>query len=645
MFNKLGKKVRSFVGPRWAMPIRYFFILSLLVAIAVPAVAYAAPTPADPMYVSFDGSGTIGGVTFADDDILKFDGTTWSMHFDGSDLGMLAGVDITAFAFLDDDTALFAFDEASPLGGVGGVTYTTNDIVRFDATSWGTVTSGTLSLFMTGSTVGLDVPADSIDALSILPDGSLLISTTGNPVVPGVSAADEDILKFTPTNQGNYTSGTWSLYFDASDVGLDGATEDIAALDVAGNVFHLATEGTFDVTTVSGTNQDIFTCTATATGTNTACTYDPALYFDGDSTVLLTVQLDAFSLERAAVDPSLTSFTRQSPATSPTNADSLVFRATFNEAVMNVDAADFAVTGTTATVTNVATISASVYDVTVSGGNLANLNGVVGLNLSGSQNISDLDANLLPTSEPSIDQTYTVQNSVVSSGPDTTGVFRPSNGLLYLKHQNTTGFADVEINYGIGGDYPVVGDWDGNGTVTIGVYRNGQFFLRNANTIGFADIVFPFGAPGDQPVAGDWDGDGITTIGVYRNGTFFLRNSNSAGTPDAIFGLGIPGDVGIAGDWNGDGMDTTGVFRPSNGALYLKNQNTTGFADIQINYGIGGDKPVTGDWNDDGIDTIGVYRDGQFYLRNTNDIGFADIVFALGIPGDHPIAGNWDGLP
>jgi hypothetical protein len=230
-------------------------------------------------------------------------------------------------------------------------------------------------------------------------------------------------------------------------------------------------------------------------------------------------------------------------------------------------------------------------------------------------------------------------------GPDTTGVFRPSNGLLYLKNKNETGFADIGINYGIPGDYPVVGDWDGDGDTTIGVYRNGSFYLRNSNTIGVADVVFPFGAPGDQPVAGDWNGDGVDTIGVYRNGTFFLRNSNGPGAPDFVFVLGNPGDVAIAGDWNGNGVDTAGVFRPSNGALYLKNTNATGFADIQINYGIPGDKPVTGDWNNDGTDTIGIYRNGTFYLRNTNTVGFADIVFALGNPGDHPIAGNWDGKP
>ena len=229
----------------------------------------------------------------------------------------------------------------------------------------------------------------------------------------------------------------------------------------------------------------------------------------------------------------------------------------------------------------------------------------------------------------------------------TVGVFRPSNGLIYLKNSNTSGFADVAINYGMGGDYPIAGDWDGDGVDTIGVYRSGGFYLRNSNTVGIADINFAFGTPGDQPIAGDWNHDGVDTVGIYRSSTFtfYLRNSNSAGAPDMIFSLGIPGDVGIAGDWDGDGFDTTGVFRPSNGVIFLKNTNQTGYADIAINYGIGGDKPITGDWNNDGIDTIGVLRGNVFYLRNSNTVGYADMYFALGIPGDMPIAGNWDGIP
>ena len=226
----------------------------------------------------------------------------------------------------------------------------------------------------------------------------------------------------------------------------------------------------------------------------------------------------------------------------------------------------------------------------------------------------------------------------------TTGVFRPSNGLIYLKSTNATGYADRLLVFGIPGDLPVTGDWDGDGVDTIGVYRNGVFYLRNFNTTGYADLTFAFGQSGDLPVAGDWDGDGVDTVGLYRNGQFMLRNSNSTGAPDMTFALGITGDEPIGGDWDGDGDDSTGVFRPSNGLIYLKNENTTGYADIDIVFGLPGDKPAAGDWDGDSIDTIGVYRNGLFLLRNTNTTGYADAQFALGVSGDLPICGRWGPL-
>ena len=244
-------------------------------------------------------------------------------------------------------------------------------------------------------------------------------------------------------------------------------------------------------------------------------------------------------------------------------------------------------------------------------------------------------------------QNYTAAVCPTCADKDTVGVFRPTNGALYLRNSNTTGFADVAINYGLAGDYPVVGDWDGDGDDTIGVYRNGVFYLRNSNSVGFANITVAFGSPGDQPIAGDWNNDGFDTIGVFQSstGTFLLRNTNTPGTPDLSFVLGNPGDVGIAGDWNGDGMDTTGVFRPSNGMIFLKNTNASGFANIALNYGLPGDQPVVGDWDNNGTTTIGIYRNARFYLRNSNTNGFANIQLDLGNIGDMPIAGNWDAKP
>src|SRR6185503_10241562 len=103
---------------------------------------------------------------------------------------------------------------------VNGITATPQDILRFDATSLGSNTAGTFSLYFDGSDVNFEDPTnEKIDSLSLLPDGRLLVSSTGNPVVPGViSAKDEDVLAFTPATIGDTTSGTWAMYFDGSDV-------------------------------------------------------------------------------------------------------------------------------------------------------------------------------------------------------------------------------------------------------------------------------------------------------------------------------------------------------------------------------------------------------------------------------------------
>ena len=159
------------------------------------------------------------------------------------------------------------------------------------------------------------------------------------------------------------------------------------------------------------------------------------------------------------VPPELSSFTRQTPPSSPTNADSLVFRATFSEAVQNVNAGDFDVSGTTATITNVATVNASTYDITVSGGDLAGLNGVVGIDLAAGQDITDTTSNALPAGEPTTDQTYVVDNTapVLSS-------FARSNPATSPTDADTLVFR-VTFNEAV--NNVDTGDFDVTGTTAI----------------------------------------------------------------------------------------------------------------------------------------------------------------------------------
>lgn len=119
--------------------------------------------------------------------------------------------------------------------------------------------------------------------------------------------------------------------------------------------------------------------------------------------------------EITQLDPSgpiFTSITRQDPATAVTGADSLVFQATFNKAVKNIDASDFMVDGSTATVNDVSAVNDLVYNITVSGGDLADYNGTVGLNLSTIQDITDLADNALSAGEPATDEIYTLDNTL-----------------------------------------------------------------------------------------------------------------------------------------------------------------------------------------------------------------------------------------
>jgi serine protease len=195
--------------------------------------------------------------------------------------------------------------------------------------------------------------------------------------------------------------------------------------------------------------------------------------------------------------------------------------------------------------------------------------------------------------------------------------------------------------FGNPGDYGFMGDWDCDGIDTPGLYRrsDGYVYLRNSNSQGIADVSFFFGNPGDLPLAGDFDGDGCDTVSIYRpgEGQFYIINhlgsaDTGLGAAEFSYYYGNPGDAPFMGDWDGDGIDTPGLRRDSNGFVYLRHSNTQGNADLEYFYGDSGDLVFTGDWDADGDDTLGLYRpgNGTIYLRNTNTTGIADSSYGVG---------------
>ena len=327
------------------------------------------------------------------------------------------------------------------------------------------IQSGTASATYTIATT-----ADSIDEA----DGAVRVTvkadpayTLDGPVTDTVSVSDDDEA---------------ALVFAQAADPLEVSEGGSAAYTVA-----LATQptGTVTVTLTQPTNTDVTVDTDTVTSNNqTTLSFTTANWnapqtvtvaaaqdvdAAGDSADILhsasgggyasvtgTVSVTVTDDDEAPTDttaPTVTSIARQVPLTSPTNANSLTWRVTFDEAVVNVDAGDFEITGTTATLAVAQGSDATIWDVTASGGDLENLNGMVTLGFASDQNITDRAGNGLDTTAtPSPnDNSYEVDNTAprvaVSGVPAaSTAAF----DVTFTFDETVTGFDVGDITVGNG---------------------------------------------------------------------------------------------------------------------------------------------------------------------------------------------------
>jgi hypothetical protein len=200
---------------------------------------------------------------FADEDILgyDFDTDTWAYLFDGSDVGVTTN--LTGFVFDPFGCILMSFNgNEKKLSGIAA-TVKPNDVVRFCPTMLGTTTAGTFTWYLDGSDVGLTTKGEIIDALELLPDGRLLISTKGNFSVPATGGGNltgmkVDVIVFDFVTYGENSAGTWQMYLDGSNIpGM--SKENLIGLYVNpfNNDIHVSFYNDFTVDGLSGTNNDI----------------------------------------------------------------------------------------------------------------------------------------------------------------------------------------------------------------------------------------------------------------------------------------------------------------------------------------------------------------------------------------------------
>ena len=234
--------------------------------------------------------------------------------------------------------------------------------------------------------------------------------------------------------------------------------------------------------------------------------------------------------------------------------------------------------------------------------------------------------------------------SGTSTGGFAAGAWRVSNANA--EQLSTSARVFASYRWGRAGDQPVVGDWDGDGTQTVGVVRpsaardSNHLLLRNSDG---SVLDFWYGHHGDRLVVGDWDANGTRTPAAVRAGVWSIRNTNSTGPADTTVTFGGAGDNYLAGDWDGDGDFTPGVQRK--GTFWLRNTDGSGPSEIRVRFGRPTDAGFAGDWNGNGTWTPGILRAGtRWYLKDSFTGGATKLAFKKQTPG-RAVAGDWDNRP
>lgn len=219
-----------------------------------------------------------------------------------------------------------------------------------------------------------------------------------------------------------------------------------------------------------------------------------------------------------------------------------------------------------------------------------------------------------------------------------TGYGDPDRAYFFIFQSSDNTFRQEQFGR-LGDDPSVVGDWDGDGRADPAVYRGGAasgdqslFFYRPSGSPGVDFLAVPWGISGDEPVRGDFDGDLLTDAAVFRpsNAVWYVRQS-SDGQP-VFQNWGIATDRRVAADYDGDGRTDFAVFRPSDGIWYiLRSSNGT---PVFRRWGALGDALVPGDYNGDGAAEPAVYRpsDQRWYIPQC--AGFSQTIEKFGAPGD-----------
>ncbi len=172
-------------------------------------------------YLSFTGQVNVPGLgNVQDEDVVYFNGATWSLFFDGSVRGLTgaSATDLDAISIVGGQL-YFSTDNAAVPPGAGGPGDDA-DIYR-----WNGASSYTRVIDASGAPYSLPANANVDGFVRVDATHFYLSFSATNTTVPALGAVqDEDVVY--------YNAGRWSVYFDGTAHGLTADNLDVDAFDV-----------------------------------------------------------------------------------------------------------------------------------------------------------------------------------------------------------------------------------------------------------------------------------------------------------------------------------------------------------------------------------------------------------------------------
>lgn len=304
-------------------------------------------------------------------------------------------------------------------------------------------------------------------------------------------------------------------------------------------------------------------------------------------------------------------------------------------------------------------------------------------NLSSNQTLSHLHTGAIGVSGPVAINTGAVGGTsgvITGSAAITAAQITALRQHLLYVNVHTTNFGSGEIRGQLGGKRPVDFDGDGKQDYSVmrfpaaGTPRPIQFWNQNSTT---GPVISSFwgDALRDFPVPGDYDGDGMDDYALYRSSTvlggqseFWILTSNNNtvlyyawGLNGPIGGSANPSDLAIPRDYDGDGITDVATVRrgttTGDPLTWYIRQSSNNTARV-VHWGVTGaaansffDAPCPGDYDGDGKFDLAIYRFGTppdnnfIVLKSSGGVIYqpwGNFTTDYIAPGDFDGDGRWD---